>query len=60
MPEIAEAPAVHQKEKGEFISFPDSPFELFLPYPPAGDQPAAIEKLVEGVRDGRCSRPCWA
>jgi excinuclease ABC subunit B len=37
---------------GEFISFPDSPFELFLPYPPAGDQPAAIEKLVEGVRDG--------
>jgi excinuclease ABC subunit B len=52
MPEIAEAPAVHQKEKGEFISFPDSPFELFLPYPPAGDQPAAIEKLVEGVRDG--------
>ncbi len=37
---------------GEFISFPGSPFELFMPYPPAGDQPAAIEKLVEGVRDG--------
>ena len=37
---------------GEFISFPDSPFELFMPYPPAGDQPAAIDKLVEGVRDG--------
>ncbi|MBG9386754.1 excinuclease ABC subunit UvrB [Caenimonas sp. DR4.4] len=34
------------------MSFPDSPFELFLPYPPAGDQPAAIDKLVEGVRDG--------
>ncbi len=52
MPEIAEAPAVHQKDKGEFISFPGSPFELYLPYPPAGDQPAAIDQLVEGVRDG--------
>ena len=38
--------------QGEFIHFPDSPFELFLPYQPAGDQPAAIDKLVEGVRDG--------
>ena len=52
MPEIAEAPDVHQKDKGEFISFPGSPFELYLPYPPAGDQPAAIDQLVEGVRDG--------
>ena len=43
---------IEEEKKGEFISFPDSPFELFLPYPPAGDQPAAIEKLVEGVRDG--------
>jgi len=37
---------------GEFVRFPDSPFELFQPYPPAGDQPTAIEQLVEGVRDG--------
>jgi excinuclease ABC subunit B len=43
---------IEEKPEGEFISFPDSPFELFLPYPPAGDQPVAIEKLVEGVRDG--------
>jgi excinuclease ABC subunit B len=43
---------IEEKPEGEFISFPDSPFELFLPYPPAGDQPAAIDKLVEGVRDG--------
>jgi excinuclease ABC subunit B len=50
MSEISEV--IHEKSKGEFIRFPDSPFELFLPYPPAGDQPAAIEKLVEGVRDG--------
>lgn len=38
--------------QGTFVTFPDSPFELFQPYPPAGDQPAAIEKLVEGVHDG--------
>jgi excinuclease ABC subunit B len=37
---------------GEFIRFPDSPFELYQPYPPAGDQPTAIAQLVEGVRDG--------
>ena len=34
------------------MQFPDSPFQLFQPYPPAGDQPEAIAKLVEGVRDG--------
>ena len=37
---------------GEFASFPGSPFQLFMPYPPAGDQPTAIEQLVEGVNDG--------
>ena len=52
MTETAEATDLHQKDKGEFISFPGSPFELYLPYPPAGDQPAAIDQLVEGVRDG--------
>ena len=29
-----------------------SPFRLHQPFPPAGDQPAAIEKLVEGLTDG--------
>lgn len=38
--------------EGEFVTFPGSPFELFLPYPPAGDQPEAIRQLVEGVNDG--------
>ncbi|SEL19999.1 Excinuclease ABC subunit B [Roseateles sp. YR242] len=38
--------------KGEFVSFEGSPFQLFQPYPPAGDQPAAIQQLVEGVHDG--------
>jgi excinuclease ABC subunit B len=37
---------------GEFIHFPDSPFQLFQPYPPAGDQPTAIDQLVEGIHDG--------
>jgi len=45
---VAPASAV----EGEFVSFPDSPFELFQPYQPAGDQPAAIQQLVEGVNDG--------
>ena len=35
-----------------FIEFPDSPFQLYQPYPPAGDQPAAIEALTQGVDDG--------
>jgi excinuclease ABC subunit B len=38
--------------EGQFVSYPNSPFELFQPYPPAGDQPEAITKLVEGLNDG--------
>ncbi len=38
--------------QGQFVTFPGSPFELFQPYPPAGDQPRAIEQLVQGVEDG--------
>ena len=38
--------------EGVFVSFPDSPFQLFQPYPPAGDQPTAIDQLVDGVGDG--------
>ncbi|HEY8905884.1 MAG TPA: excinuclease ABC subunit UvrB [Rhodoferax sp.] len=37
---------------GTFVTFPGSPFELYQPYPPAGDQPEAINQLVEGVEDG--------
>ena len=39
-------------KEGTFVTFPDSPFQLFQPYPPAGDQPEAIAKLVEGINDG--------
>ncbi len=35
-----------------FIEFPNSPFQLRQPFPPAGDQPAAIDALVEGIDDG--------
>ena len=38
--------------EGSFASYPDSPFQLFRPYLPAGDQPTAIAQLVEGVHDG--------
>ena len=37
---------------GEFVEFPGSPFHLFQPYPPAGDQPHAIDQLVQGVENG--------
>ncbi|KAF1020344.1 MAG: UvrABC system protein B [Paracidovorax wautersii] len=37
---------------GEFVRFPDSPFELFQPFPPAGDQPTAIAGLIDGLESG--------
>ena len=50
--EILADPAQATAPAGEFVQFPDSPFQLFQPYPPAGDQPTAINELVEGVHDG--------
>jgi excinuclease ABC subunit B len=50
--EVRSAEAPVEAPVGEFVSFPDSPFQLFMPYPPAGDQPAAIAKLAEGIEDG--------
>jgi excinuclease ABC subunit B len=51
-PASPEATAAPEQPKGTMVSYPGSPFELFQPYPPAGDQPAAIAQLVEGVNDG--------
>ncbi|THC46053.1 excinuclease ABC subunit UvrB [Massilia sp. Mn16-1_5] len=34
------------------ITYPGSPFKLHQPFPPAGDQPTAIDGLVEGIDDG--------
>ncbi|MEZ7847101.1 MAG: excinuclease ABC subunit UvrB [Polaromonas sp.] len=57
--EVVDAPAnvpanasVEAVLPGHFVSFPGSPFELFMPYEPAGDQPTAIAQLVEGLHDG--------
>ena len=35
-----------------FVNFPNSQYQLFQPFPPAGDQPQAIEKLTQGIHDG--------
>ena len=50
--QATQAAADAQHEAGRFVRFPDSPFELFEPFPPAGDQPAAIEQLVDGIENG--------
>ena len=36
----------------QFVQYPNSPFQLFQPYAPAGDQPAAINKMIEALDDG--------
>ena len=61
-PEVADLPKVpvadplgeagHDLDPAKFVSFPDSPFQLYQPFPPAGDQPAAIDALVAGIDDG--------
>jgi len=48
MPELSTA----SEAESAIISFPDSPFKLHQPFPPAGDQPAAIAQLSEGIADG--------
>ena len=35
-----------------FVNFPNSKYQLFQPFAPAGDQPQAIEKLTQGINDG--------
>ncbi|MCH8620659.1 excinuclease ABC subunit UvrB [Undibacterium sp. TS12] len=41
-----------QLDEAKFISFPDSPYQLYQLFQPAGDQPTAISQLVEGINDG--------
>ena len=33
----------------EFKKYPNSPYELALPFEPSGDQPKAIEQLIDGI-----------
>src|SRR5690242_6606889 len=50
MAELAEvSPAT---DSSRIVSFPNSPFRLNQIFQPAGDQPEAIAKLVEGIEDG--------
>ena len=52
MAEIAKL-ADHRPEAGtQVVTYPGSPYRLHQPFPPAGDQPAAIRQLVEGLEDG--------
>ncbi|WP_255531131.1 excinuclease ABC subunit UvrB [Polynucleobacter alcilacus] len=44
--------AGHDLDPAKFVSFPDSPYHLYQPFKPAGDQPQAIDALVEGIEDG--------
>ncbi|CAG9239451.1 excision nuclease subunit B [Paraburkholderia tropica] len=46
---VADAPAL---DESKFVQYEGSPFQLYQPYLPAGDQPTAIETLCEGVGDG--------
>lgn len=34
------------------VTFPNSKYQLHQPFPPAGDQPKAIDQLEQGIRDG--------
>src|SRR5512145_598822 len=43
---------VRAPEKAKVLTFSGSAFRLHQPFPPAGDQPEAIERLIEGLSDG--------
>ncbi|MDG1074324.1 MAG: excinuclease ABC subunit UvrB [Methylophilaceae bacterium] len=34
------------------VTFPNSQYQLYQPFPPAGDQPQAIDKLTQGIQAG--------
>src|SRR6267142_2389531 len=44
--------ALQQTHSTVALEFPNSPFRLAELYAPSGDQPEAIDKLVEGIDDG--------
>jgi len=50
MADLSQVPSTIDDTK--IVTFPDSPYRLHQPFPPAGDQPTAIAKLVEGIEDG--------
>ncbi|MGZ3159583.1 MAG: excinuclease ABC subunit UvrB [Burkholderiaceae bacterium] len=50
MPDLSQVASPIDESK--IVTFPNSPYRLYQPFLPAGDQPAAIAKLVEGIEDG--------
>ena len=48
----AQPHAAEALDESKFVEFEGSPFHLYQPYPPAGDQPAAIVQLVDGIEAG--------
>ena len=46
---VSPAPSL---DESKFVHFENSPYELYQPFLPAGDQPTAIAGLVEGIEDG--------
>ncbi|RDU98050.1 excinuclease ABC subunit UvrB [Trinickia dinghuensis] len=48
----AQPHAAEALDESKFVEFEGSPFHLYQPYPPAGDQPGAIAQLCEGIEDG--------
>ncbi len=45
-------PSQQETQQPSVRHFPESPFRLHQPFEPAGDQPYAIQQLVEGLGDG--------
>lgn len=43
---------IEETPLAEVVRYPNSPFTLHMPFPPAGDQPQAIEKLCAGLEAG--------
>src|SRR5262245_38136440 len=57
LPRVSQASTAARKaEQGKVLTFPESSFRLHQPFPPAGDQPEAIDSLTEGLRDGLASQ----
>src|SRR6476661_4813122 len=50
MAELSEVSSTIDESK--IVTFPNSAYKLYQPFPPAGDQPDAIAKLTEGIDDG--------
>jgi excinuclease ABC subunit B len=45
-------PISHKALSIVFVNFPNSKYQLYQPFEPAGDQPQAIDKLTQGIQEG--------